>query len=312
MTIFFRDYSQYNGVVSDPYPIRIARASIGREKDTAYDANKAKAVQENQFFVGYHFLNHDVLDNIEAQADFAYSVVGHDTPLMLDWESNRGYLPPLSQAQRFINRYRSNGGTVRRYYTPHWFWSAIGSPNLSWFQSNGVSLVSSNYTTYSDNGPGWNGYGGVVPDQWQFTSTPYDLNAFRGTVAQYIAATGLINPSPFGDDVPTVQLDMNRTTAVLESPTMTGGSAWLTLSCAFETGPIGVRVALWDETINGYRHADISGTDYLVYVSAAQGPIRVQHFTGLQVTKAELALPTGYNNTLGVFTASIIPDRPYS
>jgi hypothetical protein len=44
--------------------------------------------------------------------------------------------------------------------------------------------VSSLYTTYSDNGPGWASYGGVAPVVWQYTDTPLDTNAFKGSVAE--------------------------------------------------------------------------------------------------------------------------------
>jgi len=51
--------------------------------------------------------------------------------------------------------------------------------------------VASNYTTYSDTGPGWAAYGGVSPIQWQFTDnlngTGADGNAYKGTADQWWA-----------------------------------------------------------------------------------------------------------------------------
>ncbi len=63
----------------------------------------------------------------------------------------------------------------------------------------GVGLVSSNYTTYSDTGPGWTAYGGVTPIQWQFTNnlngSGADGNAYRGTADQWWAMmTGTAPP----------------------------------------------------------------------------------------------------------------------
>jgi hypothetical protein len=66
-------------------------------------------------------------------------------------------------------------------------------------------LVSSYYTTYSDNGPGWAAYGGATPTVWQYTDAlPYngascDFNAFKGTVEQFrqlVYGTGVPTPVP--------------------------------------------------------------------------------------------------------------------
>jgi hypothetical protein len=196
VTIFFRDYSQYNGVPADSYPIRIARSSIGLVKDTAWDGEKAQAAVEGDFLVAYHFLNHHALEDPVAQASFAFSIVGPRTPLMVDWEPNRGYCATVADAWAFINQYRALGGIVHLYYCPHWSWSGnLGSPDLSGFLAAGLHLVSSDYTTYSDSGPGWVGYGNVPVNQWQFTDSPYDTNAFKGTVLDY---ENLVAPELFG------------------------------------------------------------------------------------------------------------------
>jgi hypothetical protein len=79
---------------------------------------------------------------------------------------------------------------------PHWYYQEIGSPDLTPLADAGLSLVSSNYTAYSDTGPGWAGYGGMTPVVWQYTdSQPYggqsvDFNAYLGTIEEFQALIG--------------------------------------------------------------------------------------------------------------------------
>jgi hypothetical protein len=55
-----------------------------------------------------------------------------------------------------------------------------------------MMLVSSDYTTYNDLGPGWASYGGMTPLVWQYTSSaslngrsPVDFNAFKGSLIDF-------------------------------------------------------------------------------------------------------------------------------
>lgn len=245
-TIFFRDYSEYNDVFGDPYPIRISRASIGQVADSNYQLQKAKADVEGDFFMAYHFLNAHQLDNPIYQARFCYKVVGPNVPLMLDHEPNRGYCATMDDAWKFINEYRSLGGILHSIYLPRWTWSGyLGSPDLRPLENAGIHLVSSHYTTYSDDGPGWLPYGGVFPFQWQYTSTPYDTNAFKGTVAEYISivAPELVN----GDDDPVSVLYVLKNVdeyVTLVPPSVASGKAcYVGLSTDFTDAV--VRPALW-------------------------------------------------------------------
>jgi hypothetical protein len=209
MTIFFPDVSSYTPNV-DPaaYPILLARATLSSTvTDTSYTTFKARAAAAGTFFVAYHWLNHG---NLAAQARHCYSVVGPDVAVMIDAEDeagNTGYNGPLTVADLigFASAYRALGGTVSLCYLPFWYWSgAMSAPSLTPLNTAGLHLVSSNYPSngYTENGPGWAPYGGVTPVQWQYTSTPIDMNAYRGTVADYTEMVGV--PMALTDD------DVNR------------------------------------------------------------------------------------------------------
>jgi hypothetical protein len=115
-------------------------------------------------------------------------------------EALRGALssssPSVADILGFASALRSQGGTVHLVYLPRWYWQALGSPDLTPLERAGLHVISSNYTTYSDSGPGWAGYGGVSPVIWQFTDAYHlngfdvDMNAYPGTVAEL---TALVN-----------------------------------------------------------------------------------------------------------------------
>ncbi len=203
MTITFPDLSTYDGGYTIPAgtPVVIARATMATDyADDQYQPFKARAAVIGARFAGYHWLNHG---SLAAQAAWAYSRVG-TVPLMIDAEDvsgNHGYNGALTVGDitGFTTEYRKFGGIVHLVYLPHWYWADhMGSPNLTPLADTGLSLVSSNYTTYSDTGPGWNPYGGMTPVQWQFTSTPHDTNAFKGTADEWWSiASG-------GDDMATI------------------------------------------------------------------------------------------------------------
>jgi hypothetical protein len=136
------------------------------------------------------------------------NVVGK-TSIMLDVEKEP--LDTLAEQRElvqdiyaFADQYHAAGGRVTLAYFPHWEEQAVGSPSLTGLTSRGIGLVSSNYTTYSDSGPGWAPYGGVTPIIWQYTSTPLDTNAFKGTTAQLadLWAHGIDNTDPSVPVVP--------------------------------------------------------------------------------------------------------------
>jgi hypothetical protein len=212
MTIFFPDVSEYTPNVDvSRYPVVIARATLSdRVTDTSYATFKQKSV--GKVFAAYHWLNHG---NLAAQAKWCFQHVGPGTPVMIDAEDeagNTGYNGPLTVGDitGFAHEYRNLGGICSLVYLPFWYWSgAMGAPHqLDQLAAAGLHLVSSNYPNagYTDNGPGWAAYypGAPAPVQWQYTDTPFDMNAFLGTAAEYAALIGATMAYTFsiGDDGP--------------------------------------------------------------------------------------------------------------
>lgn len=210
MTIYFPDLSHWDGAQIEPGTVAvIAKATQATSiADPTYPTHKAQAANTGAIFAAYHWLNATSLD---AQARWCHQNVG-DVPLMIDAEDvpgNTGYTRTLAVLDivTFAQAFRALGGTCNLVYLPHWYWERMGSPDLSPLAAAGLSLVSSNYTTYSDDGPGWAPYGGLTPVIWQYTNAlPYggshaDFNAFKGTVGDLWA---LMSGQPMGADMTTI------------------------------------------------------------------------------------------------------------
>lgn len=245
-TIFFPDVSKYNNVQIQPGTVVVvARATLSSSYfDDKYLEFQREAQAVGAFFVAYHWLNHAA---IATQAHWAYVHVGQ-TPLMLDCEDmvgNTGYsgILTVQDILDFVKQYRAIGGVCNLVYLPHWYWSGhMGSPDLTPLVQAGLHLVSSNYTTYSDTGPGWAAYGHMNPEEWQYTDAlPYggstvDFNAFKGTLQDFIAmATGDVVPLPI---VPTPQ----RTDDML--------THWVSVS----RGSTGSHVRVWQGLLCGHSY----------------------------------------------------------
>lgn len=190
VTIFFPDVSHYQaGLRIQPGTAAvIAKATEGTTYlDASYQDFKTQAANVGAVFAGYHYLH---AGNTAAQAAFCYRVVGK-TPIMLDVEAGSG---GVTDVLGFVNSFRALGGTCNLVYLPHWYWQyTLGSPSLIPLVNAGLKLVSSNYTTYSDSGPGWAGYGGETVVEWQYTDALWyggqsvDFNAFKGTPTEFRA-----------------------------------------------------------------------------------------------------------------------------
>lgn len=189
MTIFIPDtYSGQAGISYAGAPAVLVKATQGTGYVSPdYVPAKGRAAASGTFFCAYHFLE---AGNGPAQASHAFGVAGKDVPLMLDFEPSTTK-PSVADAQAFTDAYRKLGGIIHLLYFPHWYWQQLGSPALNF---SNMALVSSDYTTYSDTGPGWAPYGGMTPAVWQYTSTatfnghnPVDMNAYKGTIAQFKA-----------------------------------------------------------------------------------------------------------------------------
>jgi peptidoglycan hydrolase-like protein with peptidoglycan-binding domain len=229
MTIFYPDVADYQaGISFSGCVIAMVKATENIDyTNPDYAAAKVRAANAGAYFCAYHFLH---AGNGAGQASYAYSRVGSGIPLMIDFEptyNSNGTIasaPQISDAVDFINEYRALGGTVHLLYLPHWYWQGnLGQVSLSPVIDLGMLLVSSDYTGYSDNGPGWAAYGGMTPAIWQYTSSAalngvsnVDMNAYQGTLADFQSqvSTGAqpgANPTlTEGDTGPAVQTLQTR------------------------------------------------------------------------------------------------------
>jgi microcystin-dependent protein len=188
MTIHFNDVSAYQG---DYWPggAIIAKASEGSSwTDARFVTTRARTLAGGWPFLPYHFLR---VGDVPGQVAHAIAVIGRGRDVMLDIETGIDNTDPtLAEAEQFVDLYgqQSGGGTVTLVYIPHWYWQNVWhSPSLLPLTARGPGLISSYYVPYSDTGPGWNAYGGVTPIIWQWTSTPLDTNAYKGTEDQLAA-----------------------------------------------------------------------------------------------------------------------------
>ena len=204
MTIQFPDIASYEaGVSLAGLPAVIVKATedggdtADRYVNPDFARARADAAARAVFLIAYHFLRKD---NPAAEADFALSVIGAGVPSMVDAEASG---VNLADILAFAREYNTRGGRLVLVYLPHWYWIDLGSPDLTPLTAAGIHLISSNYPgSYSDDGPGWQPYGGVTPLIWQWTSSARvngvtcDMNAFKGTVQDLAAIlTGAAAPA---------------------------------------------------------------------------------------------------------------------
>ncbi len=232
MTIFYPDVSSYQtGISFAGCVIAMVKATESTNyTNPDYAAAKQRAASAGAYFCAYHFLH---AGNGAGQASYAFSVVGRGIPLMIDFEpayNANGTIasaPQVSDAVDFINQYRALGGTVYLLYLPHWYWQGdLGQASLTSVIDLGMLLVSSDYTGYSDTGPGWAPYGGMTPVVWQYTSTAtlngvvnVDMNAYQGTLANFQAqvTTGAGVQGPSGSEPTLVEGDTGPAVVTLQT-----------------------------------------------------------------------------------------------
>jgi hypothetical protein len=187
MTLFYPDISSAQAGMDLAGALAVAvKATEGTSYvNPDYARAKANATTHGTYFTAYHFLH---AGGGSAQAAHAHQVAGR-TPLMIDVEAEGASRPGTADVVEFIDAYRKAGGVTHLCYLPHWYWQSIGSPSLKPLADRGMVLVSSAYTTYTDaaGGTGWQGYGGMTPQVWQYTDRLHlnghdvDFNAFRGS-----------------------------------------------------------------------------------------------------------------------------------
>jgi lysozyme len=194
-TLQFPDIASFQGGInfSSSYAV-IAKATEGLNYvNPEYQAFKAQAEKEHVYFAAYHFLHHG---NAAAQCDHYVNTVGHGVPGMLDVEPTTGQRPTIGDAVEFLHECNKRGVAMYLLYLPHWYWQQLGSPVLTELRQIHQRLCASDYTTYSDNGVGWQPYGGLDVAVWQHASDvnyggvfPVDFNAFKGSGGGSVTAT---------------------------------------------------------------------------------------------------------------------------
>lgn len=155
------------------------------------DAAKTAAIA----IIGYHYAVASCPPGAQV-ATFLRN--GGGDRVMIDFEDNSG---TLTDYWALVNAFNTAGVTVALSYIPQWYWSRIGSPDLSRVPGlvsssypGGTGYASQIYTNgWGDTGQGWSSYGGASPVIWQFTDAAQaagyhlDADAFRGTMPELVA-----------------------------------------------------------------------------------------------------------------------------
>ncbi len=208
MTLYGIDISNYQAninlteVANEGFSWVEAKVSEGNYyKDSTWAANQSGAQQAGLPIIGYHYANSSGSPDSQVQT---WQANGGPNVCMIDFESNSGN---ISDYWALVDAFNNAGVTVALSYIPQWYWSNIGSPDLS----EVPGLISSAYpggTGYAydlyqnaggDSGEGWNSYGNATPVIWQFTdqatvaSMSVDADAFIGDTSAL--ATLLAGPS---------------------------------------------------------------------------------------------------------------------
>ena len=202
MTIYGPDISNYQAGL---YLAQLRDASFVIAKctegtyyqDRSYPSWQRQAQAAGQLFVWYHFLTRE---NVQAQvANNRRYVVDGSLPGMLDIEPAYGYSPTLQQVLDYIDEAHRQKLNLRLAYLPRWYWDQMGRPDLGQILARGVHLVNSGYPGGAgtapqiypgDKAPGWQAFGGVPVEIYQFTNqaldggTSMDYNAYLGTLEQ--------------------------------------------------------------------------------------------------------------------------------
>lgn len=174
-------------------------------RDTQWPKTRDQARAAGLILAGYHFLD---TSSAAAQAANCASWIGDKSiPIALDWETGGGNFANLAAV---LKAFRTAGLNVRLIYTGAWYWSAVGSPDMT---SLGLPVWKSRYPTTTPGSPSalyakvpasyWAGVGGLDTKLLQFTDhaqiagMQVDCSAFNGTRDELAA---LLGSTPTEDD----------------------------------------------------------------------------------------------------------------
>lgn len=235
--------------------IMIARATYGDPSVYAPATRNFKELvagaKANGFSLtgGYHNLIRGGTDSIARQVDFFRKELDAADAdwAMVDVEPyqaliNNNLWPTWESVLSFAARWKQvEKDRKLTFYIARWVWESwLG--RVSMVDLPGA-LISARYAmgtkqgsptelysqSLGDNGTGWQPYGGIVPSVWQFTSNgvvpgkidPTDINAFKGTLAQFEDMVLMPEPvTPKPDVLPTFK--NGARTLSLKTPHMRG------------------------------------------------------------------------------------------
>jgi len=244
--------------------------------DADYQSWRQQTENLGKPFVWYHFLSGE---DAAAQARHTLANVGDaQLPGMLDAEPAGDYHPTLGQILGYIDAAHAVGLNLRLCYLPRWYWQQMGSPGLGGLLERGVHLVSSSYPRDiggspeylypGDGAAGWQGYGGVPVEIYQFTNQAadggmsMDYNAYHSDVESLRLLLDDQRPTSTSedDDVPAfatgeIKPGPGAVTMVCPPPANLGaagwGNVWFSLGADF--GEAHVRVAIFTHG-QGWSH----------------------------------------------------------
>lgn len=273
MTIAYPDVSNHQGAMTlrGGTVACCAKSSEGAGwVDPTYGHYRAEARRVGAVFFAYHFLHRG---NIAVQAASCHAVVGSGVNVMIDLEPSPGSRPTVQDALDFAAGVRARGCPCTLVYLPRWYWGnpatspdgGLGAPSLAPLARAGLSLVSSDYTAYSDTGPGWDPYGGVSPVVWQWTDAlPYsgqsvDFNAYRGTAAQLRTLLGYAAPAPEPPPTPVIPVEgFMYLISVTPDPTGPAGNTGAGIFAVHEgLGPVHVPTGADNATLSARMGAPV-------------------------------------------------------
>lgn len=162
--------------------------------DDRYDQHRTNAQKAGLLVAAYHYQE---TSSVWTQAQHIMNVVSQDVPVIIDVEDGSGGVDITRELVRILIE---RGYNVPLVYIPRWYWSRIGSPDLSGLPPLWISRYPDHVVRSKDAAldaaqrlTNWNlfqGHGGLSAEVAQITSTgavsnypngSIDLNVYPGT-----------------------------------------------------------------------------------------------------------------------------------
>lgn len=209
MPLFGVDLSNFQAgisiaeIVAEGFSFVFSKVSEGNYfQDPTWANNRAAATDAGIPIIGYHYANFACTPASQVQT---WQANNGGAVCMIDFEDNSGN---IDDYWTLVNAFNAAGIKAALSYIPQWYWSQIGSPDLSKVPGlissaypDGAGYASRIYVNAGgDSGEGWNSYGGGNPVIWQFTDRAQvagmsvDADAFRGSISDLNSLLGTGGP----------------------------------------------------------------------------------------------------------------------